>query len=152
MTASKSKDQLPGHSSVPAMAMKSLISRMGTTLQMKLPESTHILFHGNVFHFHSTWKIIGLRILLETTYKTAIFKSSREDAALQDMSYGGISGERWLLALNLVLISPPDFRNVDAQHFLKSDLKKCLKLSIQKLGYGPSPDFENLIQVVPLPS
>lgn len=138
--------------SAPATAEKSLISSMGTTLRMKEPESMYILFHGNVLYFHSAWKIIGLRILLETAYKTATFKSSREDVAFQAMSHGGVSGEWWLLALNLVLISAPDFQNVDAQNFLKPDLKKCPKLSIQQLGYEPSPDFENLIQVLPLPS
>lgn len=98
----------------PATAKKSLISNVGTTLRLKESKSTYVHFHGNALHLHSVWKITGLRILLETTYETATFKSSREDAAFQGTSYKAISGEWWLLALNCVLISPPDIQHAAA--------------------------------------
>jgi len=86
---------------------------------MKGSKSTYVHFSRNALHLHSVWKITGPRILLETAYEIATFKSSSEGAAFQGMSYESISGKWWLLALNRVLTSPPDFQNVAAQHFLK---------------------------------
>lgn len=108
----------------PAAAKQSLIPHVGTTLQMKESKrrnpKVHMFISMEIFlHLHSAWKITGLRILTESSYATATLNSCREDAAFQGMSCKDISGKWRLLALNFVLISPPDFRIVTAQHFLK---------------------------------
>lgn len=104
----------------PTTTKKNLISNMGTTLQKGKFKSTYVHFHGNALHLHPVWKITALRILLESAYETATFKSSREDVAFQGMPYKAISGKWRLAALNHVLVSPPDFHNVASQHFQKN--------------------------------
>lgn len=103
----------------PATTKQSLIPHVGATLQTKESKSTYVHFHGNALHLHSAWKITGLRILIKTSYATATLYSCSKDDALQGISCKAISGKRWVLALNLVLISYPNFQIVTAQHFLK---------------------------------
>lgn len=80
---------------VPATAKKSLISNVGTMVQMKESRSTYVHFHGNALHLHAASEITGLRMPLETAYEPATFKSSRCCTSGHVMWI--YSGEQWLV-------------------------------------------------------